>query len=53
MLLSCDCRVIRGRFEGMCSAVFRSCLEPLVPLMDSAGVAREQLDHVSHAKYRY
>ena len=30
----------------MCSAIFRSCLEPLASLLDEAGISRDQLDHV-------
>ena len=30
----------------MCSAIFRSCLEPLPSLLDEAGISRDQLDHV-------
>ena len=30
----------------MCSAIFRSCLEPLLSLLDEAGISRDQLDHV-------
>ena len=38
----------RGRFEGMCSSIFRRCVEPLSALLAEAGITTTQLEHVKH-----
>ena len=36
----------RGRFEGMCSSLFRMCVEPLHKVLEKSVLAKDDIQHV-------